>query len=171
MEAIDKLESNDMKSLIIDLRGNSGGYLTTVTHIISEFVDTNTVIYQMKTRDKVEEFHSVNDRKKDYKVVILVDEESASASEIMASALQEQYGAKLVGKKTYGKGTVQEMKELSNKTLIKYTIQEWLTSKGNSINETGIEPDYDVELGEEYKNNPSIETDSQLQKAIELLKE
>ena len=170
MNKLNKLESEGIDSLIIDLRGNSGGYLSSVARMISEFVDSNTVIFQIKSKNNVEEFYSVNDNKKDYKIVVLMDEESASASEIMASAMKEQYGATLVGKKTYGKGTVQEMKELSNKTLIKYTIQEWLTSKGNSINDVGIEPDIEVTLGEEYFNNPSIENDNQLQKAIELLK-
>ena len=103
-------------------------------------------------------------------MVVLVDENSASASEIMASALQEQYGATLVGKKTYGKGTVQEMKELPNNTMFKYTIEEWLTSNGNSINEVGVNPDIEIDLGEEYYSNPVRENDAQLQKAIELLK-
>ena len=153
------------------MRGNSGGYLSIVSRMISEFVDSDTTIYKMKTRDIVEEYKSLNDIKRNYKIVILVNEESASASEIMASALQEQYGAILVGKKTYGKGTVQETKILSNDTLIKYTIQEWLTSNGKSINEKGIEPDVEVDLSEEYMNNPVEENDNQLQKAIEILSE
>ena len=88
----------------------------------------------------------------------------------MCSALQEQYGAILVGKTTYGKGTVQEMRPLSNKTMFKFTTEEWLTSKGNSINDVGVKPDYEVDLGEEYFSNPTDENDAQLQKAIELLK-
>lgn len=170
VSAINSLESKGMNSLIIDLRGNSGGYLSTVTNMISEFVDNNTVIYQMKTREGITPYNSVNNRSKNYKVIILVDENSASASEIMASAMQEQYHATLVGVTTYGKGTVQEPKDLSNGTLIKYTIQEWLTSKGNSINDKGVKPDVEVELSEEFKNNPIRENDNQLQKAIELLK-
>ena len=169
-EELSKLEAQGMKSLIIDLRGNSGGYLSTVTNIISRFVDSNTVIYQIKQKDKTQKYYSLNNNTLNYKVVVLVDENSASASEIMASALQEQYGATLVGKKTYGKGTVQEMKELSNNTMFKYTIEEWLTSKGNSINEVGVTPDIEVDLGEDFYNDPVKENDAQLQKAIELLK-
>ncbi len=169
-DALDELEKEGIKSLIIDLRGNSGGYLSTVTNIISRFVDKKTVIYQIKQKDKTKKYYSLNDSTLNYKVVVLVDDGSASASEIMASALQEQYGAKLVGKTTYGKGTVQEMKDLNNNTMFKFTSEEWLTSKGNSINEVGVAPDYDVDLSEEYYSNPIRENDTQLQKAIELLK-
>lgn len=165
-----KLQQKGINSLIIDLRGNSGGYLSTVTNIISRFVDKKTVIYQIKGKKKTTKYYSLNNNTLDYKVVVLVDENSASASEIMASALQEQYGAILVGKTTYGKGTVQELKNLTDKTLMKYTIEEWLTSEGKSINEVGVTPDYDIDLTEEYYSNPVNENDAQLQKAIELLK-
>jgi len=168
--AINSLEKQGMNSLIIDLRGNSGGYLSTVTNMISEFLDTDTIIYQMKTRKGTTPYYSVNNKTKKYKIVVLVDENSASASEIMASAMQEQYHATLVGVTTYGKGTVQEPKDLSNGTLIKITIQEWLTSSGNSINDKGVKPDIEIELSEDYKNNPIRENDNQLQKAIEILK-
>lgn len=170
-KALEELEDKGMKELIIDLRDNSGGYLDSVTDILSKFLNKKTVIYQMKTKESIEKFYSKTDDTKDFKVVILVNEMSASASEIMASCMQEQYGAKLVGKKTYGKGSVQETKELKNKSLIKYTVQEWLTSKGNSINGVGIEPDVEVELSDEYKENPTKENDNQLQKAIEIIKE
>ena len=170
VSALNNLEEENMKSLIIDVRGNSGGYLSTVTKMISEFVNKDTVIYQMKTNEGIKKYNAINDKTKDYKVVILVDENSASASEIMASALKEQYGATLVGVTTYGKGTVQETKNLSNNTLIKYTIEEWLTSNGESINGVGVKPDVEIKLSEEYTNNPTRENDNQLQKGIELAK-
>lgn len=169
-DTLSKLEKDNIKSLIIDLRGNAGGYLSTVTNIVSRFVDSKTVIYQIKQKNNTKKYYSLNNSKLDYKVVILVDGNSASASEIMASALQEQYGAKIVGKTTFGKGTVQEMKNLSNNTMFKYTNQEWLTSKGNSIEGVGVKPDYDIDLSEDYYNNPTRENDTQFQKAIELLK-
>ena len=169
-EALIKLEKDGMKTLIIDLRDNGGGYLSTVTNMISEFVDRNTVIYQIKDHDNIQKFASVSNTKRNIKVIILVNENSASASEIMCSALQEQYNATLVGVTTYGKGTVQQTSELSNKTLIKYTIEEWLTSKGNSIDGKGVKPNVEVELSEKYKENPIRENDNQLQKAIELAK-
>lgn len=169
-EAVENLEKQNMKSLIIDLRGNSGGYLSTVTYMLNEFLDSSKTIYQMKTREGIEKFNALDNTSKSYKVIILVDENSASASEIMCSAMQEQYGATLVGTTTYGKGTVQETENLPNGTLIKYTIQEWLTSKGNSINDVGVKPDVEVTISEEYTKNPIEANDNQLQKAIELAK-
>lgn len=169
-KALNDLEKNNMKSLIIDLRGNNGGYLTTVTNMLSVFLDKDKVIYQMQTKTGKKKYYSLKNGSKSYKVVILIDNESASASEIMASAMSEQYGATLVGEKSYGKGTVQITKDLKNGGMIKYTIQNWLTSKGKSIEKNGIKPDYEVKLSEEYANNPTIDNDNQLQKAIELLK-
>ena len=111
-DALNNLEKEGIDSLIIDLRGNGGGYLSTVTNIISKFVDKKTVIYQIKKRDDIKKYYALNNNVLNYKVVVLIDENSASASEIMASALKEQYNAILVGKTTYGKGTVQEMRDL-----------------------------------------------------------
>lgn len=170
LDSLNLLEKDNMKSLIIDLRGNSGGYLTSVSQILSVLMDKDTVIYQIKTKNNIKKYKSMYPGKKDYKIVVLVNEFSASASEIMASSLQEKYGAVLVGKKTYGKGTVQTTANLSNNGMIKYTIQEWLTPNGNSIDKVGITPDYEVEIDENYNSNPIEENDNQLNKAIELLK-
>ena len=169
-KALNDLEKDNMKSLIIDLRGNNGGYLTTVTNMLSIFLDKDKVIYQMQTKTGKKKYYSIKNGSKTYKVVILIDNESASASEIMASAMSEQYGAILVGEKSYGKGTVQITKDLKNGGMIKYTIQNWLTSKGKSIEKNGIKPDYEIKLNDEYANNPTKENDNQLQKAIDLLK-
>lgn len=169
-DAINKLEKEKMDSLIIDLRGNTGGYLYTVTSMLEMFIDRGTVIYKMQTNEGIEEFKTMTSSKKDYKIVILIDEYSASASEIMAAAMKEQYSAILVGKTTYGKGTVQTTKNLSDGTMIKYTIEKWLTPSGKNIDGEGIKPDHDVTLSEEYQNNPTHENDAQLQKALELLK-
>ena len=169
-KALNELKEKGMEKLIIDLRDNSGGYLSTVTNMISKFVDKNTVIYQIKDKNKITKYTALNNETLDYKTVILVNENSASASEIMTSALQEQYGATIVGTKTYGKGTVQQTKDLSNGTLIKYTIEEWLTSNGKSIEKEGVTPDVEIELSEEYFNTYEKKDDNQLQKAIELLK-
>ena len=171
--ALNDLESKGMKSLIIDLRDNGGGYLSTVLYMASEFLDSSKVVLQTREADGTPSkvYHSVSDSSKNYKVVVLINENSASASEIMTAALKEQYGATIVGKKSYGKGTVQLTKNLSNGGMLKYTTEEWLTSNGNSINEVGIEPDIEVDLGEEYLKNPlDKKNDAQLQKAIEAAK-
>ena len=169
-DALTKLEKQDMDSLIIDLRGNTGGYLSTVTNMLEEFIDKGNVIYQIQSSSGVKQYKTVKASEKKYKIVVLIDGGSASASEIMSAAMKEVYGATLVGQTTYGKGTVQTTKNLSNGSMIKYTIEKWLTPSGKSIDKEGIKPDYEVELGDSYKNNPTKENDAQLQKALDLLK-
>ena len=169
-DALTKLEKQDMDSLIIDLRGNTGGYLSTVTNMLEEFIDKGNVIYQIQSSSGVKQYKTVKASEKKYKIVVLIDGGSASASEIMSAAMKEVYGATLVGQTTYGKGTVQTTKDLSNGSMIKYTIEKWLTPSGKNIDKEGIKPDYEVELGDSYKNNPTKENDAQLQKALDLLK-
>lgn len=169
-DALTKLEKQDMDSLIIDLRGNTGGYLSTVTNMLEEFIDKGNVIYQIQSSSGVKQYKTVKASEKKYKIVVLIDGGSASASEIMSAAMKEVYGATLVGQTTYGKGTVQTTKNLSNGSMIKYTIEKWLTPSGKNIDKEGIKPDYEVELGDSYKNNPTKGNDAQLQKALDLLK-
>lgn len=169
-DALTKLEKQDMDFLIIDLRGNTGGYLSTVTNMLEEFIDKGNVIYQIQSSSGVKQYKTVKASEKKYKIVVLIDGGSASASEIMSAAMKEVYGATLVGQTTYGKGTVQTTKNLSNGSMIKYTIEKWLTPSGKNIDKEGIKPDYEVELGDSYKNNPTKENDAQLQKALDLLK-
>lgn len=169
-DALTKLEKQDMDSLIIDLRGNTGGYLSTVTNMLEEFIDKGNIIYQIQSSSGVKQYKTVKASEKKYKIVVLIDGGSASASEIMSAAMKEVYGATLVGQTTYGKGTVQTTKNLSNGSMIKYTIEKWLTPSGKNIDKEGIKPDYEVELGDSYKDNPTKENDTQLQKALDLLK-
>lgn len=169
-DALLKLESQDMDSLIIDLRGNTGGYLYTVTNMLEEFVGKDNIMYQIQSSSGVKKYKSSKETSRKYKIVILVDENSASASEIMAASMKENYGAILVGKTTYGKGTVQTTKNLSNGSMIKYTIEKWLTPNGKNIDKEGITPDYDVNIGDSYLNSPTKENDMQLKKALDLLK-
>jgi carboxyl-terminal processing protease len=169
-DALLKLESQDMDSLIIDLRGNTGGYLYTVTNMLEEFVGKDNIMYQIQSSSGVKKYKSSKETSRKYKIVILVDENSASASEIMAASMKENYGAILVGKTTYGKGTVQTTKDLSNGSMIKYTIEKWLTPNGKNIDKEGITPDYDVNIGDSYSNSPTKENDMQLKKALDLLK-
>ena len=158
------LEEKGIDSLIIDVRNNQGGYLTTVTDIISLFVEKGKPIYQLKTKDKVEIISDKTNDKRDYPIVLLANSVSASASEVLIGALKESYGATLIGTKTFGKGKVQKVMTLSNGAMYKYTYQEWLTPNGNYIDEKGINPD--VEINYEYNEK---KPDNQKDKAIEVI--
>lgn len=169
-EHLNKLEKNGMNSLIIDVRANTGGHLSTVTNIISEFLDGSKVIYKTSTKTKEETKYSLGRVTKDYEIIVLVDSESASASEVLAAALRESYGAKLLGTKTFGKGTVQEMQEISTGENYKITTKKWLTPNGNWVHGVGLNPDYEVNLNTAYYENPTKENDNQLNEALRLLK-
>lgn len=164
-----RLENKKIDGLILDLRGNSGGHLVTAEQIISMFLDSSHPIYQIKSKENQNKFYSTGKETKNYKIAILIDGDSASASEVVTSALMEQYGAKVVGEKSYGKGTVQELQTLPNGEQYKLTTKSWLTSKGKVIDGKGIEPDYKVSLDDKYVENPSFDNDNQLQKAIEVI--
>jgi len=166
---INDLKQQGMESLIIDVRDNSGGYLTTVKSIADMFLDKNEVIFIVKDKEGEEKQKATKKKTIDIPVVVLINGGSASASEIMAATLNENLGAELVGLKTYGKGTVQTTKTLNSGAIIKYTIQEWLTPKGKSIEDNGVSPTVEIELSEAYYNEPTKENDNQLQKAIEIL--
>lgn len=166
--ALKELEKEKIDSLIIDVRSNSGGYLTAANEIISMFTKKGDVIYELKTKEKIEKILDKTETKREYPVAILVNGGSASASEVTTAALKESYGAIVVGTTTYGKGKVQKTQELSSGASIKYTFQEWLTPKGNSIDGEGIKPDYEVEFKASDTEN---KYDSQLQKALVLLTE
>ena len=166
-----ELEKSNIDDLIIDVRDNSGGYLSSVTDICNLFLDKGKVIYQLEdSKGKVKKKDTTKEKSK-YDIVVLINGGSASASEILASAIKESYGGDIVGTNSYGKGTVQQTKKLLDGSMIKYTTQKWLTPDGNSINEVGVTPTKVVELNEEYFNNPTTENDNQLQEAIKLILE
>lgn len=164
------LEKANIDSLIIDVRDNSGGYLYRVSEIVSLFLPKDKVIYQLEDKDGVEKVYSYTDESRNYPIVVLINEYSASASEILTAALQESYGATIIGVNSLGKGTVQQTFDLESGGMIKYTIQKWLTPNGNWINKKGITPDIKVEQSEEYYKDFAFEYDTQLHKAIEYLK-
>lgn len=166
-----RLENKNIDSLIIDLRDNPGGHLSQTKEILSMFFNKKTVLYQLKDKDTKKKIYSSSNETRSYPIVILVNDGSASASEIITSCFMKNYNnIKVVGTTTYGKGTVQQSHQLSTGTSIKYTVQEWLTSNGKSINEKGIKPDEEILMNSEYYSNPTYNTDNQLQKAIEILK-
>lgn len=168
-ETLESLESDDIESLIIDLRDNTGGQLRTVDNIVSLFIDENNVIYQMKEKGKITKYYSHGNNNRKYPIVVLVNENSASASELMTGALKGVYNATIIGVNTYGKGTAQEVRTLENGEQYKFTTREWLTAKGNSIEKVGIEPNIKVEQDSKYFNEPTEENDVQLQSAITFL--
>ena len=168
---LDELEKSNIDDLIIDVRDNSGGYLSSVTDICNLFLDKGKVIYQLEdSKGKVKKKDTTKEKRK-YDIVVLINGGSASASAILASAIKESYGGDIVGTNSYGKGTVQQTKKLLDGSMIKYTTQKWLTPDCNSINGVGVTPTKVVELNEEYFNNPTTENDNQLQEAIKLILE
>ena len=168
---LETLEEGKISSLIIDLRNNSGGKLTTAVDIVSMFLDKSNVIYQFKEKEKIVKYYSLTNEKREYPIVILVNGNTASAAELMTAALKEKYNAYVIGTKTYGKGTAQKIVSLENGEKFKITVNEWLTAEGNAINKEGITPNKEIENDEEYYKNPSEENDAQLKTAIEYLKE
>ena len=166
---LESLKTKNIDKLVIDVRDNPGGYLTQVTEILSLFMTKKDVIYQLQTKNNKEKVYSTSSKATySYPVVVLINENSASASEILASAFKETYNAEIVGVNSYGKGTVQKTGDLNNGDTIKYTVQKWLTPRGNWINEKGVTPTKEVKL--ELKENETLteDNDNQLKAAIEL---
>lgn len=167
--ALLSLEEENIDSLIIDLRSNTGGYLQSAASIISMFEKKGDVMYALEDKNGKIKTLDITTERRNYDVVILTNQITASASEIITASLKENIGAIVVGTNTFGKGKVQETKTLSDKTMIKYTTASWYTPSGDSIDGIGIKPDIEVHLDEKYLNAPSDENDAQLQKAIEIL--
>lgn len=144
--ALSSLEAQNIDSLIIDLRSNTGGELTAATNIISLFLNNDKIMYQTESKDgKIEKTYSFGNKDKKYPIVVLVNENSASASEVMTAALKENLGATVIGKKTFGKGTVQTVLRIATGEQYKMTTKKWLTPNGNWINGKGIAPDIEVD--------------------------
>lgn len=168
-DKLEKLEEEGIDGLVIDVRDNNGGYLTSVTDICNMFLEKGKIIYQLEDASGIEKKKDTTKEKREYNVAIIINGGSASASEILASVIKESYGGFVVGTNSYGKGTVQQTKKLLDGSMIKYTTQKWLTPLGNYINEIGVEPTNIVELSEEYLKNLSMESDNQLQVALDLI--
>ena len=169
-EKLKELEKKEIDGLIIDVRDNNGGYLNVVTNIASNLLKKGDIIYKLeKSNKKVETKKDTTKEKRTYPIAVLVNAGSASASEILASAIKESYKGFVVGTNTYGKGTVQQTMKLEDGSMIKYTIENWLTPNGNWINEVGVTPTNVLELDEIYYQKPISENDNQLQEAINLV--
>ena len=169
----EELNSQGIKSLIIDIRNNGGGIVNQAIQIADYIADKDSVLlYEVDKNDKEEVKTSQNDPIINMPIVILTNNHSASASEILAGALKDLGKAKIVGTKTYGKGVIQQIISLSDGSGFKVTIEEYQTPNRKKINKIGIEPDVTVELPEDAVKKIIIkdEEDTQLQKAIEMLK-
>lgn len=157
------------KGIVLDMRNNPGGFLEVAVNISGWFFPRGSVVLNEAFRSGENQAYKANGNAalKDIPVVVLVNGGSASASEILAGALRDLRGAKLVGEKTFGKGTVQELQDLKDGSSLKITIARWLTPNGNTIDKNGLTPDFEVKLKEEDVKNGK---DPQLEKAFEVLK-
>ncbi|OGE82123.1 MAG: hypothetical protein A3B10_00785 [Candidatus Doudnabacteria bacterium RIFCSPLOWO2_01_FULL_44_21] len=166
---IDQAVSGDYAGLILDLRNNPGGYLETAVTTASNWVDDGWVVLKEVAFNNAEKIYKAEGvpRLKGMKTVVLINVGSASASEIVAGALQDYKLATLVGEKTFGKGSVQELENLRDDSQLKITVAKWFTPKGRGIDKTGLEPDVLVELTADDAQN---KRDPQMDKALELLK-
>ncbi len=169
-ESVAKINTQmaDLNAVVLDLRGNPGGYLDSSIHIAGEFYKDKPVIYEEyasgkqieRSTDRIGSLNGVP-------VVVLIDEGSASASEILAAALRDNAGAVLVGQKSFGKGTIQDVRNFTDGSGVHITIAKWLTPNKEWVHEKGIEPDVKVEVSEQDIND---QKDPQLEKAIERAK-
>ena len=167
---VESLEEKNIDGLVIDVRGNTGGYLHSVTSMLDMFLPKGTIIYQISDKKTTYKYSATTSESRNYPIAVLVNKSSASASEILAVSLKEAYGAEVVGTFTYGKGTVQTTKNLTTSGgMIKYTIQKWLSPKGNWINDVGVKPTIEIEQSTEHEQNPTEDNDVQLQKALEVI--
>lgn len=160
-KALDEVESKNAEKLILDLRNNGGGLLSSCIEIADEFLDKGVVVY-VEGRDKERKDYTSKNGKTSMETIVLVNENSASAAEILAAALQDN-GFELVGQKTFGKGVIQSTVELDDGSALKWTIMQYFSPKGNVINKKGVTPDHIVELTD------GSDKDIQLEKAKELL--
>ena len=169
----DKLVEKNIKSLIIDVRNNGGGIVGEALKIADYALDKDKkIITTVDKKGKETEEKSKKEKIINIPIIVLVNENTASASEILAVALKENEVAKVVGTRTYGKGVIQELLTLPDGSGLKITIEEYYTPNHNKLNKEGVTPDEEVKLPENIKNIYNIEKkdDTQLQKAIEMLK-
>ena len=168
-----ELLNKGAKKIIIDVRSNGGGIVDEATQIADLFIDKGKSILITKGKNDSEKVTTAENDPivKNIPVAILTNESTASASEILAGALKDQYGATLVGKTTYGKGVIQTLYSLQDGSGIKITTDEYYTPNHNQINKKGLTPDYEVDLtvGEDGYYETSIDKDAQLLKAREIL--
>lgn len=169
-EITQEIINSKVDRIILDLRNNPGGFLEVAVDIAGWFLESGLTVVTEDRGGKGENVSYITDGNaalKDYPAVILINKGSASASEILAGALRDHRGIKLIGETTFGKGSVQELANLRDRSSIKITVAKWLTPKGTSIQNNGLEPDIKVEMTQEVFDK---EGDIQLEKAVEVAK-
>lgn len=170
-EAENELISKGVKGIVLDLRNNPGGFLDSSIDVTSEFLKSGVVVIEKRTDGSDEHKFSASGKGKytseKTPLAILVNEGSASASEIVAGALQDHGRGVLIGEKTFGKGSVQEIEEAGQGTTLRITIAHWFTPKGRTIDKEGLKPDIEVKMTDEDFN---ADRDPQLDKALEYIK-
>jgi len=168
-KAVNNVINSNIDSIILDLRNNPGGFLTTAISMANNWVEDGVIVKEKSRERSQDQSFSANKQSKlkDKKTIVLVNGGSASASEIVAGALQDYGLATILGETTFGKGSVQDLTKLSDGSSVKLTIAKWFTPNDRSISEEGIVPDLEIELTNENYNN---DLDPQLDKAIEILK-
>ena len=159
-QALKELEEDGAQGLVLDLRDNGGGLVDACVQVADEFLDEGVVVY-VEDRDGNRTDYDAKDGKTDLKTVVLVNENSASASEILAAALQDN-GFEIVGQTTYGKGVIQSTAQLEDGSALKLTIMQYFSPDGNAINEKGVTPDHQV------ANEENSGEDAQLDEALSL---
>lgn len=170
---LQELKNKNIQSLIIDLRNNGGGIVDEAIAIAELFTEKGSTLLITKDKDENEDItYAESDKMIDVPIIVLTNENTASASEILAGALKDNNVAKILGTTTFGKGVIQELLTMKDGTGLKITTNEYYTPNRNKINKVGIEPDEKIELPDEYKNVLTVpqDQDTQLNKAIELLK-
>ncbi|MEE1313194.1 MAG: S41 family peptidase [Lachnospiraceae bacterium] len=170
-EALGDLNEKGMKKLVLDLRDNPGGLLSAVTDIADMILPTGMIVYTEDKNGDRSEYEAKTEECVEQPIAVLINENSASASEILAGAIQDYDAGTIVGTTSYGKGIVQNIFQMGDGSAVKLTISNYYTPKGRNIHKKGIEPDVEVELKETLKDQTEIKKseDNQLQKALEVL--
>jgi len=171
--SIKQLEKDGMQSLVVDLRNNPGGRLETVVDMLDRLLPDKLIVYQEDKNGKRDEEYGSDKQQFDKPLAVLINGNSASASEIFAGAIQDYGAGTLIGTTSFGKGIVQSIIPLNDGTAVKVTVSKYYTPKGRNIHGTGIEPDIKVELDSKMARKVVIDykDDAQLQKAVSVLKE
>ncbi len=166
-ESLKKLEKEKISGLIIDLRNNNGGVLNAVKPIANLFLKKGKLIFSLENKVNIIKYKDDTEEYRSYPISVLINGNTASAAEILTAALKDSYNATIIGEKSYGKGKVQQIMNLTNGSAVKYTSAKWYTPKNKCIDGEGITPDYLIKNN--YTEETKVYVDNQLKKALDIL--